>query len=227
MITNIILSKNRGLQLDALLRSLKEYSGDIFDNVVIYTHTDKKYRKGYNIIKKRHRDTKFVFESNLKKDILKHMTSTFTCFMVDDMIMFRHAHEEAFMKHGRCYSFRLGHNIKEPHLSYPLSLDGHMFFTEDIKPLIEGLIFNNPNTLESKLQRFKKDWEIDYNHQCTVSIPHNKVSSKSRCKFSGLYDTKTLNRYLLDDFIIDYNRMDFEGLKNVHATPDYKFKLHE
>lgn len=226
MITNIIFSKDRGLQLDALLRSLEQHSSDLFDNVVIYTHTNEKYRKGYNIIKKRHRDTKFVFERDLKKDILKHMDNGLISFMVDDMIMFKECslNQYPMLPIEECFSLRLGNNVVYPHINYPLSLDGHIYGTDDIKPLIESIEFNNPNELESKLQRFKKDWNTNYKYQCTISIPHNRVSSKSHCKFSGLYPTDVLNRYLLDGFIIDYDKMDFGDIDNVHALINYKFK---
>ena len=229
MITNIIFSKDRALQLDALLRSLDEYSNDIFNNVVIYTHSDNKYRKGYNIIKKRHRDIKFVFEKELKKDILDNMIHGVVSMMVDDMIMFKECSlkEYPMLPIEECFSLRLGNNVKEPHISYPLSLDGHIYDVDDLTAYIEMIDFNNPNELESKLQRYKKEWKVNYNYQCMVGLPHNRVSDKSHCKFSGLYPTEVLNRYLLDGFEINYNKMDFSNLDNVHANIDLKFKTYD
>lgn len=229
MITNIIFSKDRPLQLDALLNSLETFSGTIFNNIVIHTYTDKSFKLGYNIVNELHPDTSFVLEKNLKDDILSNMTSEFTSFMVDDQIMFK-AIPKIDLNTLRslqdtCFSLRLGKNIKEPHISYPLSVDGHVYLTEDIKPLIESIGFDNPNKLESKLQRYKHDWNILWKHQCMVSIPHNRVSSKSHCAFSGLYTTEVLNDYLVRGYEINISKMDFSGLDNVHAVIDYKFKL--
>lgn len=227
MITNIIFSKDRGMQLHCLLSSLEQYAPLFFDTKVIYTYSNDKYREGYDIIKEFHKDVLFIKEENLKANVLSNMNTFLTCFMVDDQIMFQQPPILNPIMENQCFSLRLGSNIGKPHIEYPLSVDGHIFRTEDIKPLIQSIGFNNPNKLESKLQRYKNGWDIMYLYQCIVSVPHNRVSSKSHCKFTGEYPQDVLNEYLLDGYEINYNKMDFSNLNNVHASIPYAFRLRE
>jgi hypothetical protein len=203
---------------------MNEYTDGLFRKIIIYKATEDIYDDGYNYIQMLHPNVKFVLEENLKDDVLMHMTTYLTCFMVDDQIMFKKCPDIPDLEKNECFSLRLGDNAGEPHLSYPLSVDGHIFRTEDIKPLIERTDFDNPNRLESRLQKFKSRFTIKYEYQCMISIPHNRVSDRSGCHFSGLYTIDILNRYLLDGFIINYHKMDFSGIKNVHKEIEYKFK---
>jgi hypothetical protein len=224
MINTIIFSKNRGIQLDCLLRSLDEYTDGLFRKIVLYTFTDKIYEQGYKYIKQFHPNVKFCLEENLKEDVLNHMLTHYVMFCVDDQIMYKVCPNIPDLEKNEVFSLRLGDNVGHPHTSYPLSVDGHIFRTEDIKPLIERTDFDNPNRLESRLQKFKDKFKLKWQYQAMISIPHNRVSDRSNCKFSGLYTEEILNRYLLDGFVIDYDKMDFSGINNVHKEIDYKFK---
>ncbi|MCK5017021.1 MAG: hypothetical protein KAS32_08110 [Candidatus Peribacteraceae bacterium] len=227
MITNLVFSKNRASQLNTLICSLNEYSGVCFNNKVIYATTDESFERGYDILRDMHSEIEWIEQTALKPDILENMNSDYTSFMVDDLIMFKTMPQIPHLEAYQCFSLRLGKNVREPHLSYPLSLDGHVFRTEDIKPLIEAIKFHNPNKLESRLQQFKDSWEVLYDYQAMVGIPHNRVSTKSGCAFSGLYSAELLNKYFIEGYEIDYNKMDFSNLTNVHSPIDYCFKLRE
>ena len=229
MIDLIVFSKNRAMQLDCLLRSLDEYTDPIFRKKVIYTFTtsDKRFERGYELLKKLHPNVQFIKEENLKANILSNMNSYLTCMMVDDQIMFKQCPHIPMLKENQCFSLRLGGNISEPHISYPMSIDGHVFRTEDIKPLIESISFNNPNILEKKLQRFKKGWDILWKEQVMVSIPCNRVSDKSHCAYTGEYTEHTLTEFFLRGSEIDYHKMNFKNLNNVHADIRYAFRLRE
>jgi hypothetical protein len=227
MINNIIFSKDRACQLDALLRSLEDHLRLNFNHIVIYTYSNEKFKEGYEIAEKRHPSVKFVHEINLKNNILYHMNTLQICFMVDDMIMFKDSPIVKVVPEHTVFSLRLGCSVPQVHKEYPLSVDGHIFRTNEIKPLIENIAFNNPNKLEALLQKYKKKFKVVFDYQCCVSIPHNRVSAKSHCSFTGLYDINILNRYYLDGFVIDYDKMDFSNIKNVHEPIEYKFKSYD
>ena len=74
------------------------------------------------------------------------------------------------------YSLRLGDNIKD-HKDYPISLDGHIFRGQDILPLIQSIEFENPNKLESRLQKYKNRFTLYWTEQVLIGITDNKVSS--------------------------------------------------
>jgi len=70
---------------------------------------------------------------------------------------------------------------------YPLSVDGHMFDLFEMKPLVEGMVFDSPNTFESALQQFLPRF-LDRHGTCyfqsrAVNIPWNRVQSDwdNRC----------------------------------------------
>ena len=230
MINSIIFSKDRACQLEALIRSFETNGCIRFKHHIIYTYSNNDFKKGYDklINESKHKKDYFVFikEADLKTDMLKVMNTEFTALFVDDQIMFKPMPniDLSLLGENEVFSLRLGRNISEPHLSYPLSTDGHIYRTEDIKPLIELMNFNNPNKFEAGMQKFKKGWIVTFLYQCMVSIPHNRVSSKSHCSFSGLYTQEILNKYWLDGYVIDINKMDFSNIKNVHKEIELKFK---
>jgi hypothetical protein len=227
MINNIIFSKDRACQLDALLRSLEDHLRLNFNHIVIYTYTNDEFKKGYEMAEKRHPNVKFVHETNLKKDILSCMVTLQISFMVDDQIMYKESPLIKVLGDHTCFSLRLGCSVPQVHKDYPISLDGHVFRTNEIKPLIESISFNNPNKFESLLQKYKDKFKVTFDYQCMIGIPHNRVSAKSHCHFSGMYTTKILNDYYLDGYIIDYEKMDFSNIKNVHKEIEFKFKSYD
>lgn len=63
--------------------------------------------------------------------------------------------------------------------SYPMSLDGHLFKTEEILPLITLLNYSNPNTMEGALANspFNIPHMICFNDSKIFNVPANKVQS--------------------------------------------------
>lgn len=93
MINAIVCSKDRPMQLYALLDSIKINSNNIFDKVkVLYTSSGEAYNEGYDIVRasfgacefyKESRPFKVEYESLFELDTPAH------CLFVDDMIFFR------------------------------------------------------------------------------------------------------------------------------------------
>jgi len=112
---------------------------------------------------------------------------------------------------------------------YPLSVDGHVFRTKEIKKLIKATNFKNPNTLEANLQMFDnypKETMVAYKKSVLVNSPNNIVnttySNINGEKFN--FSTKYLNdRYLINS-IIDYNLVDFSNIFGCHQELEFKFK---
>ena len=112
---------------------------------------------------------------------------------------------------------------------YPLSVDGHVFITKEIKKLIKAINFSNPNTLEANLQvfdNFPKEWMFAYKSSALVNSPNNIVQNVYPNKKAELYSftTKQLNDKYLNNEIVDYEALDFSSIKGCHQELFLKFK---
>ena len=67
----------------------------------------------------------------------------------------------------------------EDYWGYPMSMDGHIFKTKDIKPLIEAIDFDTPNELEGQLALtpINKPYMICYDKPKVVNYPFNIVTT--------------------------------------------------
>ena len=84
--------------------------------------------------------------------------------------------------------------------SYPASLDGTIFPAATLKNMINGSVFNNPNTLETMLaERWpESQGMLAYEESCVVGIPHNKVQDAGYKNRVGSGSAEELNRLFLD-----------------------------
>ncbi len=64
---------------------------------------------------------------------------------------------------------------------YPLSLDGNIFQTNEIRGLMKGIAYTSPNTLEAELQRYRRlfslRWGVCFPKSRLVNLPINRVQS--------------------------------------------------
>jgi hypothetical protein len=137
MITTIIFSKNRACQLDLLLRSIKQNLATLNDIVVLYTYTSTEFQLGYDILKSKYKNIRFVeqissdsFEIDIRY-ILLNECDNLLCFFVDDNIVYSksylttHIIESLLSNPTLCtLSLRLGTNIKlqDPNSQQPIQL---------------------------------------------------------------------------------------------------------
>lgn len=91
----------------------------------------------------------------------------------------------------------------EGDFGYPMSLDGHIFRTEDILPLLTGLQYFNPNTLEGRLSEnpIKKGKMICLNRAPIFNMPINKVQTYNTNRH-GKISAEHLNRMFLAGYRI-------------------------
>ncbi len=99
---------------------------------------------------------------------------------------------------------------------YPMSLDGHIFLTNDIFPLIKTLEFENPNYLEGKLSKnpINKPFMICYKNSKIINNDVNRVNKVSPNKFGEKYNfpVDLINDNYLSGKIISLEN--FINLKN-------------
>lgn len=130
LITSIIFSKNRPLQLDLCLKSIKENFPQSTQNIVIHNNSVE-FGKAHLQQKKEHQDVQFWQQSeSLFCDIweaVKEAKNDHVCFFVDDCIVYSKVFlkEESLQNLEKdivsCISLRLGMNICER------SHDKHVF----------------------------------------------------------------------------------------------------
>lgn len=131
MITNIIFSKDRAAQLHLLLESIEKNSAGIFNDIrVIFAASSDAFEEGYDGVMAEFAGKmpiKFIPEgcySNFKiavEDSVYQVNTAFTCFMVDDNILYRPIASRddlygyidknvGMHRQAACFSLRLGQN---------------------------------------------------------------------------------------------------------------------
>ena len=118
MITAIVYSKDRPLQLDLCLNSIAKNFDQASSVIVIYKATDI-YEESYRTLRSEHPDINFILQGDsIFKDTLDVISSTendFVCFFTDDDIVYqkmpqikREIISNPLMD---CFSLRMGLNI--------------------------------------------------------------------------------------------------------------------
>ncbi len=106
---------------------------------------------------------------------------------------------------------------------YPMSLDGHFFRTSDMLPFLNGLNYNNPNSLESSLASYalNRPTMICFEESVVLTIPVNKVQNFNQNVYGNI-SANFLNDKFLNDFIIDL--IPFEGFKNISCHQEMEME---
>lgn len=98
---------------------------------------------------------------------------------------------------------------------YPLSIDGNIFSTSELRCLIKHLTFTTPNTLETALQQFNglfsHRFGVCNNQSSLVNVPCNRVQTDYR-NIAGTVDTDFLLDKWKQGFAIDHRML--VGLRN-------------
>ena len=108
----------------------------------------------------------------------------------------------------------------EEDFGYPMSVDGHIFRTAEILPLIEQIEFSNPNTFEGNLVHKRHrlgDYMVCYDNSPIFNLPINRVQTVNNNLFGGThpYTAEELNKKFLEGYVIDMSS--FGGLVNKSA----------
>ena len=265
----IVFSKDRALQLHALISS---YLGKVASPVplhILYHTSTPSHRKAYDEVRElfSNNDISFTkqddsnsFRSNLIS-LLKSVHSEKIFFLVDDVLFVEDFDIKDLVKFDTdkfVPTLRMGLNLKKcytvqkdqplpkliPNIvkdkdkitwqwdqgvydwSYPLSLDGHFFSTQEIATMIQLTDFSAPNTLEDQLQKFRRFFlfrkGIAYKKSRIVNIPCNKVQIENKNLYGDLHQD-----FLLEQWQQGY-QMDFRGLygfmnESAHQEIPFRF----
>lgn len=92
-ISVLIFSKDRAMQLHALLQSIETLCKDVYDNItILYTYSNFEFQQGYDLLINRYSKYNFVKETNFEKNVREFITNNRTryiSFLVDDALFFK------------------------------------------------------------------------------------------------------------------------------------------
>ena len=96
-----------------------------------------------------------------------------------------------------------------------MSLDGHIFRSSEIYPLLSRLSFTNPNTMESVLSNnvLSLPKMICYEQSKIVNIPANKVQNTYANRYSEMITVFELNQRFLQG-----DRLSLKPILNIQNT---------
>ena len=216
MISGIIFTKNRALQLDLLLQSIEKNGNGIFDVTVLYRHTSEEFKKGYEKVKSRFPDVNWVEESDFQKDCfdILQKASELVSFFVDDNILYSpmkasYDQIKSFLepRDVYCLSLRLGANtiIQNYHtgtlciLPQQGSIVDKTFFVWNWKSLppftnfsypfsVDGHIFNKEDVLKV-ISQYDFDTPNAFEGNATRFLPEEIPVEMSSFKKSVLVNT--------------------------------------
>lgn len=258
MISLIIFSFDNSMQLDLLLRTIELNAKDTFNINVLYTCSNDEFKDGYELLKKRFDNINWIEEINFKEQVIKLMDTDleYSCFFVDDDIMFGKFNEEEIIKVLRenneifCFTPHQGLNAKKCYklkcdniilpdreddnfiywnytnryadAGYPLSLNGNVFRTKEIKKMVKVTNFVNHLTLEDNLQIFSENFPKEIIFAYKNSIVVTSINNEN----NFLY-LKEMNDKYLNGYVIDFERIDFNEVDAAHCELNYEFKKYE
>lgn len=134
MITSIVFSKDRALQLDLTLKTIRKNFELCDDLIVIYKTSEQQYEESYENLKLEHPNVLFLKQSHsLFVDVLATISgaeSDYICFFTDDDIFYRKVSftydninwlfDQANIS---CLSLRMGHNTTQRQINGKIGAD--------------------------------------------------------------------------------------------------------
>jgi len=104
----------------------------------------------------------------------------------------------------------------DPDYGYPMSLDGHIFRTDEILPLLKELNYKNPNSLEGQLalNPIDKPKILCYPNSIIINLAINRVQTNN-FNHCGDIDTSKLNKRFLAGERGDIHR--FNNIRNTRC----------
>jgi len=107
---------------------------------------------------------------------------------------------------------------------YPMSVDGHMFRTKEILPLVKELNYKNPNSFEGLMATHSLNLSkmICYNKSIIVNNPCNIVQINNLNVYGNI-TANELNDKFLEGYIINLNN--FDGIENISCHQEIKMRF--
>lgn len=122
------------------------------------------------------------------------------------------------------WDWRLRRKEFQDNYSYPMSVDGHIFNTNLIRGFLKGLEFNNPNSLESRMDSV---CEEKLSHRpvmmsghlsCVVNTPINRVQNTCENRAGETYGVspEQLNDWYLNDMVLNLEDVEKTDVVGCH-----------
>ena len=198
MFTLTVFSKDRALQLDLTLNSVKE-NLPFFDNIVVlYNISSPSFHKGYEILMKQHPDVKFIRQ---KGSIFKNMSSIiddcgteYFCMCTDDMIAYT--------------SYRSSVNIHKA-FQTPLPHEAGHTINIAVFSLRNGRNITKRNsaavrtTMPDHMPLFLSDGDTDCIYWSWTSIPYGGYWGYPLSTDGHIYRTKTIASVFEELVVLD------------------------
>lgn len=117
MVSLIVYSKDRAMQMDLLLSSIKKYCGDLFSEIIVlYTTSYQALEVGYEKFGRTWPEVRLVREVSFQSDVMSiigNMKNNLVCVLSDDCIFYRDIADKLneimeAMNNPAVYSFILG-----------------------------------------------------------------------------------------------------------------------
>lgn len=111
--------------------------------------------------------------------------------------------------------------FSESNYGYPLSVDGHIFRTEDIQCLVGNFEYDNPNSFEGRVQQYNNSLPplmCSFIKSCIVNTPINRVQETCTNLAGQQYGIPSdyMNDLWLEGFEIDLNKIRFDNIYGCH-----------
>jgi hypothetical protein len=262
----IVFSKDRALQLHALLCSYSEKVATPVPLRILYCVSTPEHQKAYDeimeIFSGKFSFTRQSANASFKDDLvtlLESIQAEKVFFLVDDVLFIADFDMKEFTKFDTdkiVPSLRMGLNLKRcypvqkeqplPELtpcagnngdivfwkwnqglydwSYPLSVDGHFFSTQEITAITKLIDFSAPNTYEDQLQKLRRFFVIrmgaGYRKSKIVNIPCNKVQRENKNIHGSIHQDFLLEQWM-KGYQMDYRSL--YGFPNISAHQEIPF----
>jgi len=258
----IIFSKDRPLQLHALLESMSHFVKPEKPPYIIYNVGNEIYQKAYEQLFDKYSD---LFKTSINDEhkgfkeslvnLLTDLKSDKIIFFVDDILFKNSVQWSELIKYDSkkvipslrlspqlnfCYTTD-DYQILPPHVrennemfwfwyegdydwGYPLSVDGNVFDRIEILELIEKLNFTSPNTLESKMQKYKQQFlsrlGFCFSESIIFNNPINIVQKDVPNLHGGLHQDELLDIWN-ENKRVDYLKL--KGFVNTSAHQEVEY----
>lgn len=261
-VTCIVFSKDRPLQLNALIQSYKTHLEPVPKILLTYGSSTESFKQAYEEVIARHRDV--IVDTSYRQDsefrvsfisLVHKVTTDALFFLVDDNIFTRPVPLTELLAYDMrkfvpslrmheklswCYNQFIAQPLPPSHSEviqkrshfawlykeglydwrYPLSLDGHLFDTQEIKTIIDHIEFSSPNSLELAMQvyndGFLERFGVSFSYPVIINVPCNKIQRENDNPHAGTYHQKDLLVIWQKGLEIDVRKMENFDNKSAH-----------
>lgn len=263
----IVFSRDRAIQLNALLESFLFGKHGDCPISIIYLASNERHRTAYDQLIKNYAG-KASFYNQLQFDsfqkaldkVMLGIQSGRVFFLVDDIVFIEAIDINTLKKidlKNKIFSLRMGLNLSysyvvsknqsipkslkitnnliewrwedgEMEWAYPLSLDGHIFNSNEVRCWLTYLSFKSPSSLENELQKilpiYIKRLGVSYLKSVMVNIPANRVQEEVLNLHGSVHQDDLLSKWE-NGYIIDFIKLRGMANTSTHQEVEFEYKL--